>query len=406
MAGIDIRNLLVIGIDVVSLAASARRAGYQVSAVDFFGDQDLKRVCWKSRSIVKQRPGRTCGRLSTNFHLEALLQLTKDLLRKDKIDFALLSSGLDDVPEALVELNVLVPILGNSPDIIRRVRDKTKFFKELKHLQIRHPETSIAVNFEEARKKSKDIGYPVVVKPLTSFGGASLRKVQDPQGLERVFRRTHLFHGKTLIQEHVCGTPASVSLISSRRGTVVLTVNEQLLGIRELGQKEPYGYCGNVVALSADESVISECKGMAEKISSYFGLVGSNGLDLVISEEGLPYTIEVNPRFQGTLECVERVLGMNIVKAHVEACTEGVLPTVTKKPSSYCVRLILFASRCSIVPDLSTFAEVRDIPLPRVVVERGEPICSVVVKGTDRDSSLREARKISELIFGSLQSCE
>jgi len=403
---VNIRNLLVIGIDVVSLAVSAKRAGYQVYTVDFFGDQDLKRVCQKSRSIVKQKTGRTCGRLSRDFNPEALLRLTKGLLRKSDVDFVLLSSGLDDFPEVLFELNEIVPILGNSPDTIKKVRDKTKFFKELKRLQIRHPETAVAENFEEARKKSKDIGYPVVVKPLTTVGGASVRRVQDTQGLKRLSRRTRLFHGKVLIQEHVYGRPASVSLISSRRGTVVLTVNEQLLGIRELGQKEPYGYCGNIVPLSADESVMSECRSIAEKIVSHFSLVGSNGLDLVISEDGLPYTIEVNPRFQGTLECVERVLGMNIVKAHVEACTKGVLSTVIKKPSSYCVRLILFASRRSIVSDLNPFVEVRDIPLPGVVVEKGEPVCSVVVKGPDRDSSLREARKISELIFGSLQSCE
>lgn len=392
--------------DVVSLAASARRAGYQVYAVDFFGDQDLKRVCRKSRSIIKQRPGKTCGRLLTDFNPKAILQLTKDLLKKDKIDIALLSSGLDDFPEVLLELNDLIPILGNSPDIIKKIRDKTKFFKELKRLQIRHPETAIAENFEEARKKSKDIGYPIVVKPLTSIGGASIRKVQDLQGLKQAFRRTPSYYRKVLIQEHISGTPASVSLISSRSKTIALTVNEQLLGIRELGQQEPYGYCGNVVPLFADESVISECKGIAEKIALHFSLVGSNGLDLVISGEGMPYAIEVNPRFQGTLECVERVLGMNIVKVHVKACTDGVLPIVIKNPSAFCVRLILFASKRLIVPDLSTFVEVRDIPLPGVVVERGEPICSVVVKGADRNSSLKEAKKISKLIFRSLQPCD
>jgi len=402
---VTIRNLLAIGIDVASLTASARKAGYQVYAVDFFGDQDLKRVCRKSRSIVKQKPGRTCGRLSRDFKPKALLRLTKGLLRKSDVDFVLLSSGLDDFPEVLFELNDMVPILGNSPDTIKGVRDKTKFFKELKRLQIPHPETTVAENFEEARKKSKDIGYPVVVKPLATVGGASIRRVQDTQGLKRLSRRTRLFHGKVLIQEHMYGRPASVSLISSRRGTTVLTVNEQLLGIRELGQKEPYGYCGNVVPLIADKSVISECKDMAEKIASHFGLVGSNGLDLVISEEGLLYAIEVNPRFQGTLECVERVLGMNIVKAHVKACTEGGLPTIIKKPTACCVRLILFASRRSIVPDLSTFVEVKDIPLPEVVIEKGEPICSLVVEGADRDSSLREANKMAGLIFRLLQSC-
>jgi len=58
----DIHNMLVIGIDVLSLATSATKAGYKVYAVDYFGDQDLKRVCHESLSIIKQTPGISCER--------------------------------------------------------------------------------------------------------------------------------------------------------------------------------------------------------------------------------------------------------------------------------------------------------------------------------------------------------
>ena len=92
----DIRNVLVTGVDVVSLATSARKAGYHVYAVDYFGDEDLKRLCHESRSIVKQMPGGDCGQLSVDFNPEALLQLTRELLKNNEIDAALLSSGLDD----------------------------------------------------------------------------------------------------------------------------------------------------------------------------------------------------------------------------------------------------------------------------------------------------------------------
>jgi hypothetical protein len=391
------------GIDVVSLAVSARRAGYQVYAVDYFGDQDLRRVCRESRSIIKQRIGETCGRVGTGFSPETLLQLTKDLLRENKIDAALLSSGLDDSPGVLSELNDLVPILGNPPNVIRRVRDKMKFFRELKRLGIPHPETTIAEDLEEAKKKSKDIGYPVVVKPSSGFGGAGIRKAQSLQELEQTFREVSSWNEKVLIQEHISGTPASASLISSTDRAMVLTLNEQLLGMREVGQREPFGYCGNVVPLSATAAITGACKSVVEKVVLHFGLVGSNGVDLVISEEGVPYVMEVNPRFQGTLECVERVLRTNIVRAHVEACVQGILPTVTKKTSIFCVRLILFAPQRSITPDLSTFEEVMDIPLPGVIIEEGEPVCSIVIEETSRDSSLGKARKIIESIRESLQ---
>jgi predicted ATP-grasp superfamily ATP-dependent carboligase len=399
----DIHNILVIGMDVVSLATSATKAGYKVYTVDYFGDQDLKRVCHESLSIVKQTLGVTCGQLSTNFNPEALLQLTMGLLKKNTIDVTLLSTGLDDSPDVLFELNDMIPILGNCPHVIKRIRDKMKFFQELERLEIPHPETAMAENFEEARKKAKDIGYPVLVKPSKGFGGVGIRKAQGPKELKQAFQHASLIDEKVLIQEYISGTPASVSLISSNNETITLTLNEQLLGVNELGQEEPFGYCGNVVPLVTTRSVMNRCKNTTERITSHFGLIGSNGIDFVISKEGIPYVVEVNPRFQATLECVERVLGINMVEAHMKACLQGILPIIVKKTAVFCTRLILFAPQRSIIPDLSVFEEVRDIPIPEVIIEKGEPVCSIVREGADRNSSLRKARIIAELICKSLQ---
>jgi predicted ATP-grasp superfamily ATP-dependent carboligase len=399
----DIHNILVIGMDVVSLATSATKAGYKVYTVDYFGDQDLKRVCHESLSIVKQTLGVTCGQLSTNFNPEALLQLTMGLLKKNTIDVTLLSTGLDDSPDVLFELNDMIPILGNCPHVIKRIRDKMKFFQELGRLEIPHPETAMAENFEEAIKKAKDIGYPVLVKPSKGFGGVGIRKAQGPKELKQAFQHASLIDEKVLIQEYISGTPASVSLISSNNETITLTLNEQLLGVNELGQEEPFGYCGNVVPLVTTRSVMNRCKNTTERITSHFGLIGSNGIDFVISKEGIPYVVEVNPRFQATLECVERVLGINMVEAHMKACLQGILPIIVKKTAVFCTRLILFAPQRSIIPDLSVFEEVRDIPIPEVIIEKGEPVCSIVREGADRNSSLRKARIIAELICKSLQ---
>lgn len=391
------------GIDVVPLAASARRAGYQVCAVDYFGDQDLKRLCLENQSILKQRIGETCGQLDKDFSPEALFQLAKGLMRKVEIDAVLLSSGLDDSPEALLELDDLIPMLGNHPNVIKMVRDKMKFFQEIERLGILHPETAIAENLEEARGGAKNIGYPVMIKPSRGFGGVGIRKAENPQELEQAFQEASLLDEKVLIQEYISGIAASASLISSANGAVTLTLNEQLLGMREMGQREPFGYCGNVVPLQVNEAVADRCKGIAERVASHFNLVGSNGIDLVISKEGVPYVVEVNPRFQGTLECVERTLNVNIVKAHVEACVQGKLPILEKNPSAFCVRLILFAPRRSVVPDLSVSEEVRDIPLPGVIVEKGEPVCSIVVEEANRESSLRKAMTTAESIRKLLQ---
>ncbi|MDH5687997.1 MAG: ATP-grasp domain-containing protein, partial [Candidatus Bathyarchaeota archaeon] len=254
-----------------------------------------------------------------------------------------------------------------------------------------------------ASRVSKETGFPIVVKPVKDFGGAGIRKVENLEELEQIFEKLHCPQQEMVIQEYILGIAASVSVISSRNECSALTLNEQLMGLSEFGQTEPFGYCGNIVPLPTSDKISSVCKELAERIVLHFELVGSNGVDFVISDDSVPYVIEVNPRFQGSLECVENVLGLNIVEAHVKACRRGLLPKVPNAISKFCTRLILFAPRRLVVPDLSRYTQVRDVPLPGVVIEKGEPICSIIAEEKDRVSSFRKAEDAAQRILSSLK---
>lgn len=397
-------NLLVIGLDVVSLATSVNRVGHNVYSVDYFGDFDLRRVCKNSLSIITQIKSESCGRLNENFSPIKLLELFKKLLKKHLIDAVVLASGLEDFPEALSFINDHIQILGNSPSLINNVRNKEKFFQNLKQFKIPHPVTEVVEDFQEAKKKAKDIGYPIIIKPEKGFGGVGLRKVSNPKRFESVFKTVSSISQRVLIQEFIEGKPASASVISTAKRALTLTINEQLLGVRCLGQREPFGYCGNIVPLLTSKIIIERCEKIAERVISLYKLIGSNGVDFVVSKEGTPKVVEVNPRFQGTLECVEVVLGMNFFKAHLDACTLGILPKDIKNSGRYCTRLILFAPERSKVPDLSTYAGVRDIPFPGVIIEKGEPLCSVIREDLNRKTSLAKACDVAGYIFQSLLS--
>lgn len=396
----DVQNVLVVGIDIVALALSARRAGYNVFGVDFFGDLDLREACEDNLSIVAQEAGESCGRIDRDYSPSRLLGLVKKLLAKHRIDAAMFASGLEDSPWVLAELNELVPIIGNNPRTIGRVRDKTEFFNDLKRLGISCPETVRAKDLEEGKRVAKDIGYPVVVKPLTGMGGAGVREAEDKKQLEEAFEQASSSSEGVLVQEFVPGVHASVSFLSTGEASQVLTLNEQLLGIREVGQKWKFGYCGNVVPASASTALEDACRDLVQKIASSFNLVGSNGVDLVISEDRILHVVEVNPRFQGSMECVERFLGLNLVKVHVNACTDGVLsPFNERRSTNPFARLVLYALHRSIAPNLSDVAGVRDMPLPGVIVEEGEPLCSVVVGGKTRSSALKKCKRLAQRIY-------
>jgi len=396
-------SILIVGVDLAALACSARKAGYEVYAADYFGDLDLRNVCNGYLAIIEQKPGKSCGKFEEKYNPELFLNMVKSIIKKKHVDFVLLSSGLDDHFDILYELNDLIPILGNSPQVFERVRSKSLFFRELKRLNIPHPETDIAQDLIEAVDIASDFGYPILLKPLKGFAGVGIRKAENVYQLKRAFEFISSFSKEgVLIQKFIEGVDASISFIASRGKAEVLTVNEQLIGLSEVYQREPFGYCGNIVPLDISDEIMNKCKKITIKIAERFKLEGSNGIDIVISREGTPYVVEVNPRFQGTLECVEKVLNVNLVELHVNACIHGKLPKTEKYIKCFCTRLILYALRRVMVPDLAVMEGIRDIPLPKVIIEGGEPICSVIEEGESRFSSLMKAKSKANFIYGML----
>ena len=398
----NLKSLLLVGLDLVGLARSARAAGFRVYAADYFGDYDLMKICEICRAIVDQKAGMSCGRFEDNFSPEKFIDLVKTVLKETSIDAILLSSGLDDSFEVLETLNELAPILGNKPETFRKIRDESKFFRELKRLNLPHPETIVVESFEDAKRAAKDIGYPVIVKPSRGFAGIGIRKAANSNELKKCFEVASFVDGKVIVQEYIAGVNASISFVSSTDEAKILTVNEQLLGLKEVGQQEPFGFCGNIVPLAISSETFQKCYEAVKKLSLHFRLLGSNGIDFVLSGEGKPYVIEVNPRFQATIECVEQALGLNLVKLHVEACLNGRLPNIPRKNDEYYVRLILYSKNRVRVKDLTGLRWARDIPFPGVIIEEGEPICSVIAKANGREQALKEVLDKAKLVYESM----
>ena len=396
----NLSKILILGIDLVGLASSAKTAGYKVYAVDYFGDHDLKKSCNMCFSLIEQKEGISNGKIEDNFDPSRFLELSKLISHIVNLDAIFLSSGLDDSNLILKELDELAPILGNPPNIIRRVRDKEIFFRELEKLGIHYPTTVTIKNVDEAKDIANRIGYPLILKPHDGFSGVGIRKVLNEKELENVFQNLNTWSSKgVLIQEFIKGVNASVSFIASDNNVSTLTLNEQLLGLREVFQTEPFGYCGNNLPLDASESVRIKTEKIVEKIAKNFNLRGSNGIDLVITSKGEPYVIEVNPRFQGTLECVERVLNLNLVQLHIDACIRGVVPINKFQTTAYSTRIILYTPYRVVAPDLRAIREIRDIPMKGSIIEKGEPLCSVVTVGKTREASIQNAWEIINRVY-------
>lgn len=285
-------------------------------------------------------------------------------------------------------------ILGNDPRIMAEVSDKHLFSIFLKKRGIAHPETVLL----------DEIGaleFPLMVKPACSGGGIFNMKVEKAYDLMLLYSRLKeagMPSGKSKIiaQEFVEGIPASVSVLSTKERAVAIAVNEQLIGTSWLTEM-PFAYCGNITPF--ETSYALEMKQIAENLILELGLVGSNGVDFIITEKG-PVVIEVNARFQGSLDSVEMATGLNLLDSHLKAF-EGIIDMpaealdgkIDDSLKKYAGRCILYSDRNMVmteaVRDMLLERNVCDVPVAGQFIGPNEPVISVLNSGNDRDEVIR-----------------
>lgn len=335
-------RVLIAGYSIRHIACSAARAGHEVFAADCFCDLDLEEC---SKELIAIPKGLNM------VEAEMLIQRCADELSPEAL---ILGSGLE---EARIRR---VPTLGNSPEKIAKVSDKLWLFLWLEKKGLPCIPTSLA---------AEDIRFPAVVKPRKGAGGMGCRLVGRCSDLE--------LRDGMIIQELFKGTPASVSVISDGTNCQVIAANEQLIGETWAGA-DGFRFCGNI---SPIDCYIPEAAALAQEIIGELGLVGSNGIDLILTEQG-PVVVEVNPRFQGSLDVVELSTGLNVFQAHLQAFV-GRLPEVPK-PRTVAGRAIIYAEEDLEVPTNLFRSWMADIPRPGSKVEKGDPIASVLATGEAR----------------------
>ena len=340
-------RLLVAGFSTRHIAASARRAGYNVVAVDHFCDLDLEETA------------DSCLCFET---LEELASLAARSAQECGVEGFLAGSGAET-------LDLPVPLLGTPQATAARFLNKGATQSFFEALGVRAP------------RRLEPGTYPAMAKPLHGSGGWRNAVIDSDAELAAW---NGLFPDQLfLLQEVVAGIPASVSCIADGRRAIAIATNRQLLrGGSDMG----YGFAGSVTP--CDHPYAGEMAAIAERIAGASGCIGTVGIDFVLPDEGGPVAIELNPRFQGTLETVEAATDENLVRLHLDACV-GRLPRSRPKARRYAARRILFADSDLVVgSDLSSLGPaVADIPRPGTEIPAGSAVVSVRAAGsTERDA--------------------
>jgi len=362
-----VQKVIVIGNSVRNIACSARRAGYTVYALDRFGDVDMQK-CASYAQIIENLDER---------------ELQINISSFGCADAVILGPGFEHLK--------FENALNNPEKTMEEAGNKSKLPQKLRMMGIPHPDT-------ESVDKADGMGFPLMVKPKSGSGGMKNLIVRNEEEL-RIFRGQKNSH-EFIAQEFIMGIPCSASVISTGDEAVVISVNEQLIGFPWL-TRLPFAYCGNVTPF--ETKFREKMEEYSKQIAIEFKLLGSNGVDFMVTDKGVE-VIEINPRFQGSIDTVELSTGLNVFDAHIKSFS-GELPELRESRCFAAKNIIYADKKLKINRDISnmlikymTKGNAADIPRPGLEIHPDEPVTTTLATASTRKMALYRATRIARSI--------
>jgi len=411
--------LAVAALSARMLAEAARDGGYRPVALDLFGDADTRRVATAWRPIGAAAQVAIDG--------EVLLTALRELRGQGAVGW-IAGSGFEGQPELLAAGAQLLPLVGNAPAVVARVRDPRGFYGRLAALGIPHPETRATCPPSPLGWLCKDAassgGWGVW--PAGLDGGRAARHGAWParadalagadgraygEGAEEGVRASGRYY-----QRITPGTPMSALFLANGRRSRLLGINRQI--VRRLGGR-PYVFRGCVGPLPVAPGLWRALEETVDALTANFGLRGLNGLDFLLDDARFA-VLELNPRPPASIALYRDALPGGLVRAHLAASLDGWLPAArTPDAASAAVAdmsrglalrhgfEVVFARRpCRVSGNaaaaLASRAWCHDLPAPGTRLAWGEPICTVSATGGSlaevQAQLLRRRRQIPSLL--------
>jgi len=329
-------KVLVVAVSARMLAQMAVADGYEVIAVDRFGDVDLRAVA----------AGATA---SSN---DALAKLAGNV----DADAVVYGGGLENRPDLVARLSAGRELLGTEPDLLAAVRDPWAVASAAQAAGARAPDTRAP--------DARPAGGVWLRKPRLGGGGRGIRG----------WRGGALRPGE-ILQRRIAGLSCSAVAIGDGLGAAVLGLTEQL------HRPRGFGWMGNLIPPRLPESELAELDrqlcAVCQEVVARFGVRGAFGVDAIWDGHDV-WVLEVNPRPTASLE----LFGPGSFEAHVRGARGLGLPGAGTVPATRCaaMKLVLFADRAVRAPDPGWWPAgmVRDVPHAGEEINAGTPVCTLI----------------------------
>jgi len=353
-------TVVVAALSARQLAQSARRAGWDVIALDCFGDVDTRAAAHHWEPIGAADAIRIDG--------ERLLAALRSAARAADCFGWIPGAGFEPQSQWLDDGARVLPLLGNDRLATEHVRDPRRFFSALDGLGIPHPPTQLQPPADPSGWLAKD---------FASSGGWQVHRLSLPVQAGEDGKGVHY-------QREVAGRPMSLLFLADGRRAVPIAMNA--LRVRAAGAR-PYVYHGAIGPITDLAPHVPTVLGRAiNALVDAFQLRGLGSLDVMIDGEAI-HVLELNPRPTGTLGLYDTDVPHGLLHWHVQAC-RGPMAHAALRVDTLRTRgeATVFAThRCRIdAGDVRRLAALgcHDIPQPQSDIAQGAPLCTVAAHDT------------------------
>lgn len=346
------------------LAESARRGGLRPVALDIFGDVDTRRAAhWIG---IGNQGG---SRIDSQRMHQAMTRLA----RHPQVRGWIAGGGFEDRLELLQDCARTLTLIGNEPAAIAAAKQPTEFFGILDRHGIAHPSTRLAPPEAPA-------GW--LVKRVGGTGGWHVRRLAEvapanPRQPRRARRSPALYY-----QREEPGQPMSALFLADGRQARLVGYNLLLTGGAGERPFVFHGALGPVEVPPTAAQVVQLAIGI---LARQLELKGLNSLDFLLDGDHVS-VIELNPRPSATMELHDHRLPGGLLKAHLAACSQRLLPpglpTVPVPPAEVRGGQVIYARRRLTMTRragqrLQALGWCHDIGREGTRSGRGDPLCSI-----------------------------
>jgi carbamoyl-phosphate synthase large subunit len=215
-----------------------------------------------------------------------------------------------------------VKVIGVQVDAIERGEDRTEFKKTMDMLGIEMARSKACYSIEEALAEADELGYPVVLRPAYTMGGAGGGLVYNKEELQTVCARglaASIIH-QVLVEESILGWEELELEVVRDKDNNMITVCF-IENVDPVGVHTGDSFC-TAPMLTISEDLQQELQRQAYRIVEHIGVIGGTNVQFAHDPKtGRIVVIEINPRTSRSSALASKATGFPIALVSAKLAT-------------------------------------------------------------------------------------